>query len=181
MEEEMEEVVEEVSSASSVSIEVFREINRGRKADLLSGIASSPLQSVGESLLTTPTSRTHSRDDKLPADSPTPASSAPKPAKMQNTLKHDLNSDMYRTRVIHNRGHDGAINGTSTPPSASAKSSGASISDISARIAALLVARKIEVPRLNTESVSSYVPSDQPGTLSSMSDVLLSPSSSLSG
>ncbi|XP_069938215.1 uncharacterized protein [Cherax quadricarinatus] len=46
-----------------------------------------------------------------------------------------------------------------------------SISDVSARIAALLLAKRVSVTRLNTDSVSSYIPSDASETLSSLSDM----------
>ncbi|XP_050698396.1 serine-rich adhesin for platelets-like isoform X2 [Eriocheir sinensis] len=74
------------------------------------------------------------------------------------------------------------LSGSSRGARESARGSvGSSISDISARIAALLVAKRMSVPRMNTESVSSYVPSEEhPGTLSSVSDVLMSPSTSFS-
>ncbi|XP_037803825.1 uncharacterized protein LOC119598248 [Penaeus monodon] len=45
------------------------------------------------------------------------------------------------------------------------------ISDISARIAALLLPKKVEVASLHTDSISSYMPSDVDGTLSSLSDM----------
>lgn len=47
-----------------------------------------------------------------------------------------------------------------------------SISDISARIAALLMPKRVSVAQLNTDSVSSYVPSDVSDTLSSLSDMV---------
>ncbi|XP_042873235.1 uncharacterized protein LOC122253891 [Penaeus japonicus] len=45
------------------------------------------------------------------------------------------------------------------------------VSDISARIAALLLPKKVEVASLHTDSISSYMPSDVDGTLSSLSDM----------
>ncbi|KAK3858630.1 hypothetical protein Pcinc_035188 [Petrolisthes cinctipes] len=46
-----------------------------------------------------------------------------------------------------------------------------SVSDISGRIAALLVPRRLSVARINTDSVSSYIPSDLCNTMSSLSDM----------
>ena len=199
--EEEEEVEEEVPSASSLSNEVCREIFKGRKADILSGMASSPPQSIGESLLSPSTSGTDSEQGmvvrKYSSSTPTPTHHSLKQKNKERTKSKqhkktkftETNSnlpDSYRASDLEN---NHGITLDPVKPSAGPKglrdttrrSSGTSISDISARIAALLVTKKINVAKLNTESVSSYVPSQQPSTMSSMSDVLMSSSSSFSG
>lgn len=220
----------EVSEASSLSAEVYQEILRGKKADILlsNGSKSSRVQeavsisSAAEEVVTADddsaqdirqgneksnilqqlskargkgliNSRTYSIKEGQGLDATYKIPVIHGSSSESDAIIRGRNSDTKfyaQSQSLHSpRAERGPVNvevkhkdtgntklhglskGTPSPRVEEEEEEEGTISDISARIAALLLPKKVEVASLHTDSISSYMPSDVDGTLSSLSDM----------
>lgn len=147
----------QISNLSSVSAEYITDFSNSLKgADNIRSVSISTIGSNENQLFKSEQSESDKCDDKLSA----------------TTLSRV--TDKYN--IIHSISENSPsylkdFGRTTTCAQGGVGSVGSSISDISARIAALLMPKRVSVAHLNTDSVSSYIPSEVSNTLSSLSDM----------